>query len=460
MLDLVQKFVSSCRVSDLRISTSEVIDCSRQLKLINSVDEEQFKTVLRANFAKSHRDQAKFDYLYNLFFKSMNEDADLSGFESYDDQINDVLDLLKNQNDLNDLDNSIMEFLDGEPKDFLSEIQSIRDMEDYDTPRVVKSNMAQLAGKLQIMLQLNKTKDRILELVKNQENYSDDEREAIDSHFRNLLNTANSLINKDPRPYNESIKNVQSHNKHYDKIGESPFSSLTSEEIEEVRVVIDKLVKKLKDIVSRRYYSKNKGVLDIKKTIRRSAKYHNIPIEIKFKDKPLRKGKVVTLCDISGSVWSAARFMLNLLYSLQDCFSKVKSYVFVSELADVTSFFQDYEINEAIKKVLTDTDINYEANTDYGETFSMFRRDHLHELDKKTTLIIIGDARSNYFNPQQNILNEMRDRCRRVIWLNPEEEKFWDTGDSEMYNYLPYCHEVRSCNNLNQLIDFIEELIL
>ena len=88
------------------------------------------------------------------------------------------------------------------------------------------------------------------------------------------------------------------------------------------------------------------------------------------------------------------------------------------------------------------------------------KREYIDILNKKTTLIIIGDGRNNYFNPEEAILEEMRDKCRRVIWLNPDPEQFWYSGDSEMRLYENYCHELRACRNLNQLLDFIKGLVL
>jgi uncharacterized protein with von Willebrand factor type A (vWA) domain len=201
-------------------------------------------------------------------------------------------------------------------------------------------------------------------------------------------------------------------------------------------------------------------MVDVKKTIQRSVKYLGVPLEIVRRSRPPRKGKIVTLCDVSGSVWSTARFMLNILYSLQTCFSRVKSYVFIERPVDVTSFFMSNEPNKAIQKILNDPRINYNARTDYGMAFQHFRDDHFRELDKKTTLIIIGDARSNYLNSREPLLESMRDRCRRLIWLNPEQKKFWGSGDSEMMRYQDHCNEARACGNLNQLIDFIEALVL
>lgn len=95
--------------------------------------------------------------------------------------------------------------------------------------------------------------------------------------------------------------------------------------------------------------------------------------------------------------------------------------MFVSGLAEVTDIFENEEINHAIEKVLKEVDIDYLAQTDYGETFRQFRDKHMDALNK-TTLIIIGDARSNYFHPEDRILEEMREKCRRLIWLNPEPE--------------------------------------
>ena len=227
-----------------------------------------------------------------------------------------------------------------------------------------------------------------------------------------------------------------------------------------MREVIEQFVRKLKDTISRRYAVKNRGALDVKKTLRRAAGYQGIPVELFFRNRPPRKAKIVTLCDVSGSVWSAARFMLNMLYSLQECFTQVRSFVFVAGLDEVTRIFEDCEINQAIDKVLKEADIEYNAATDYGFTFRQFKKDFMDILNKKTTLIIIGDGRSNYSNPEDQILEEMREKCRRVIWLNPETQYFWYTGDSEMRAYQACCTEVRPCQNLNQLLDFIKSLVL
>jgi uncharacterized protein with von Willebrand factor type A (vWA) domain len=235
---------------------------------------------------------------------------------------------------------------------------------------------------------------------------------------------------------------------------------LTPKEVAEMRAVIQQLVRKLKDAVGRRAAVRARGLLDVKKTLRRASQYQGVPMEIVFRQRPPRKGRIVVLCDISGSVWSSARFMLNMLYSLQECFSRVRSFVFIAGIDEVTRFFDTFEVNQAIDKVLHEANIAYGASTDYGLTLREFKRGYLDTLNKKTTLIIIGDGRTNYTNPEAEILDEMRELCRRIIWLNPETEQFWYSGDSEMRRYEACCHEVRPCRNLNQLLAFIEDLVL
>jgi hypothetical protein len=311
------------------------------------------------------------------------------------------------------------------------------------------------------MLQINKAASAANALVA--ENYAKSNfavRHDLTSYFAERVATARSILMYEPRPGDISTRKTKTDEQKFKGLGEKSFSSFTREELEEMREAIDKLVRKLKNIVSRLFCVRNRGNLDVKKTLRASAKYNGVPLDIKYRRKTKRKSRIVTLCDVSGSVWAAARFMLNLLYSLQDCFDKVNSFVFIDHLSEVTAIFEEHDINEAIRLILEESDVHYDAPTDYGETLRNFKKDYMDILTKKTTLIIVGDGRCNYMNPEDAILGQMRERCRRVIWLNPEQESLWGTGDSEIRSYMHHCHEVRQCRNVNQLFTFIEELVL
>ncbi|MBF0101808.1 MAG: VWA domain-containing protein [Desulfobacterales bacterium] len=459
MIEVVQQFAACCRAAGLKVSTAEVLDCFRHIELIELVDEDQFRTALRTNFVKTRREQGKFDRLYHLFFHELRTEIDIAHSSPLSEIVQNIMDQFP-KNQMDSSQQAILEFVSGNPVQFLKKVQEIQT--EGDPPvQAIRSNLGSLTRRLNLMLRMNAVQEMLFSfLTENQSQIAWETQQSLQTYVSRRLDNARKYLGEDAQMYQGGIDRVTSYEKHLNQLGDKPFSSLTPKEIEEMREVIAQLVRKLKDAVSLRYAKQDKGIIDVKQTLRQSVKYQGIPIKIIFRKRPPRKGKIVTLCDVSGSVWSAARFMLNMLYSLQECFTKVRSFVFVAELDEVTSIFETNEINQAIDKALKEAQISYHADTDYGAALRQFKRCYMDALNKKTTLIIIGDGRSNYGNPEEDILDEMREKCRRVVWLNPEPKAFWYSGDSEMRTYEGYCHQVRVCNNLNQLIDFINELVL
>jgi len=460
MVNLILKFVSISRAAGLRISTSEVLDCLNQLKLVDILDEAQFEAALRANFAKSRREQFHFDRLYELFFHELRQEPNIAHADSLAEQMRDMLQALFPEPNGNSAMQALLDFLGGDPLLFLQRLQQ-GFLEGEGKGGGMGANLGPMIQRLELMLQMNALEDALLKYLTDQRDRLHWEtRRDLKELFEARLASARRLLTGQTRHREDDRRVVDSYQQHLERLGEVHFASLTQKEVEGMREVIEQLVRKLKDIASRRHAVKNRGTLDVKKTLRRAAGYQGIPVELFFRSRPPRKTKIVTLCDVSGSVWSAARFMLNMLYSLQECFTQVRSFVFVAGLEEVTRIFEDFEINQAIEKVLREVDIEYNAATDYGLTFRQFKKQYMDILNKKTTLIIIGDGRTNYGNPEDQILAEMREKSRRVIWLNPETQYFWNTGDSEMRTYQDCCDEVRPCQNLNQLLDFIKSLVL
>ena len=461
MVKLIGQFVSCCRAAGLRVSTSEVLDTLKQLELIDPTDEVQFSAVLRANFAKSLRELKHFERLYHLFFHEMRVNAeDMRQAASQIGRIREATDLLRKKPHDNPMYDAVADFLAGNPMALLAEMRRIATESD-DAASPARFNLGPLASRFNVLLQINAAANAVAALLENNDlNMTPAERHELAAHFEERVQAARSILVYDPQAGEAVAKKVKTYEQRVRDLGEKAFSSFTREEVEEMREAIDRLVRKLKNIVSRRFAVRDRGNLDVKKTLRASAKYDGVPLDIQYRRKSLRKSRIVTLCDVSGSVWAAARFMLNLVYSLQDCFDKVNSFVFIDQLTNVTGIFEEQDISEAIRVVMEEADVHYSAPTDYGETLRNFNKDYMDLLTKKTTLIIVGDGRSNYMNPEDAILGAMRERCRRVIWLNPEPENLWGTGDSEIQTYLRHCHEVRACRNVNQLFTFIEELVI
>jgi len=238
------------------------------------------------------------------------------------------------------------------------------------------------------------------------------------------------------------------------------FSSLSDQEIQQMQEVVAQLVQRLKTKVGLLERRRRRGRLDVRRTLRRNLQYGGTPMELLFRDRKRKKTEVMALCDVSSSVWTASRFMLNLLYAIQDQFSKVRSFVFVSDLGEVTEFFSRYETNEAIRKALKEAGIQYHSYTDYGDVLLRFREEHLGEVNSRTVVIIIGDGRNNRLPSRAWVLEEIKERARQLIWLNPEPRATWGLGDSAMPEFSPHCTVVEECRNLRQLAAFIEGLVV
>jgi uncharacterized protein with von Willebrand factor type A (vWA) domain len=138
----------------------------------------------------------------------------------------------------------------------------------------------------------------------------------------------------------------------------------------------------------------------------------------------------------------------------------VRSFVFVSDLAECTNLFQQHQIQRAVDLAYSGGVVNVYANSNFGRSFKMFEARYLDAVTPKTTVIIIGDARNNYNPPEAWALAAIKERARRVLWLNPEPPASWAFGDSAMRDYEPYCDRVETVSNLASLAKVVDTLVL
>jgi uncharacterized protein len=223
-----------------------------------------------------------------------------------------------------------------------------------------------------------------------------------------------------------------------------------------IQEVVFRMAKKLAALHSRRKKVFKRGQLNVPRTLRHNMAYDGAIFDLHWKSVKIDRPKVFAICDVSGSVANYARFMLMFLYSLEEVMPKVRSFAFSSDLAEVTELFERNKIEDAIAKALRDYS---GGSTDYGQAFVDFKKNCLDDVDNRTTIIILGDARNNYGDPRTDILKEMYDRCKRLIWLNPESRNSWHVGDAEMRRYSPYCHQVEECNSLMHLERIVGNLL-
>jgi uncharacterized protein with von Willebrand factor type A (vWA) domain len=242
-------------------------------------------------------------------------------------------------------------------------------------------------------------------------------------------------------------------------LSDKPLFALSPDEVAQMKAVVARLARKIKDALALRQRQEEKGRLDSRRTIRQSLQYGGVPMEVRFRRRHREKPKLVTMCDVSDSVRNASRFMLQLVWSLQECFSKVRSYVFVSEIAEVTQAFSTYPVDKAIDWALKSSPVDYHCRSDFGYAFSRYVRTELDSLDRKTTILMLGDARNNYNDPQAWALRQIRERVKGIIWLNPEGQWGWGIGDSVMPLYAPSCDVVKECRTVGQLVEVVDQLV-
>ena len=234
------------------------------------------------------------------------------------------------------------------------------------------------------------------------------------------------------------------------------LSNLEKRNFKDVQEIVFKMAKKLVSIHSKRRKTFKRGQLDIRKTLRSNMQYDGMLFDLKWKSQKVDRPKVMCICDVSGSVSNYSRFLLMFLYSLAEILPKVRSFAFSSDLGEVTRLFQQSKLEDAMAKTMRDYG---NGSTDYGQMLADFRSHVLKDVDSKTTVIILGDARNNYGDPKSEILREVYNKAQRVIWLNPEPKSSWTVGDAEMKKYAPCCHQTEVCNSLVHLERVVGNLL-
>jgi uncharacterized protein with von Willebrand factor type A (vWA) domain len=466
-------FTNLLRKSGIRVSVAESIDAFQALEGLSVGDREVFQDVLRATLVKRSDDIPSFDQLFDLywsgFYDSLKESFETASQALAEEGI-----------DLEDLTRRLQEQLpDGELEELeLSELaRALLTSDLSELERLIRAAAEQAGiGRIENMLQIGFLTRRLL-----------DELNA-EGAARNLLELAARLraaglgdaqadalgrlaerfleaLRRSARNFVE--RELQTRNFDYmekfrrETLLEKSFYNLTQEEIQRMREVVARLAQKIKNVLSIRRRRLKRGKLDLHTMLRRNMSHGGVPFELAFKERRKDRPKLVILCDVSSSVANVSRFMLQFVYSLQEAFTKIRSFVFVAELGEVTQVFHDSDVNAAIEKALDGADvINVYTRSNFGSAFETFWRDHLSAVDTKTTVLVLGDARNNYNDPKGWCLRDIQSKAKNVVWLNPESPSAWGFGDSVMNRYLAYCDVAHECRNLRQLSKIVDRLVL
>jgi uncharacterized protein with von Willebrand factor type A (vWA) domain len=199
--------------------------------------------------------------------------------------------------------------------------------------------------------------------------------------------------------------------------------------------------------------------VDVRRTMRASLETGGVPVVIKQRPRRPRRPEIYVLCDVSTSVTSASVFFLSVLHALHDAFRKMRSFVFIERISEVTAIFErerDFKtVSELIGRDAGVADIS--GYTDYGRVWTEFRTLVEDDLHPRATVIVLGDARTNGRDPRADVFAEVAARAGRTFWLNPEPRLYWNYGDSVIAAYERYCTAFE-CWTTRQLEDFVKAL--
>lgn len=237
------------------------------------------------------------------------------------------------------------------------------------------------------------------------------------------------------------------------------FLQMRRADLEDLRRELYPMARRLAARLAREQRSRRRGPLDFRRTVRASMATGGVPIQTHHRPRRPHRSELVVLCDVSGSVANFATFTLMLVFALREVFTKVRAFTFVDDITEVTDQFQPGAdlVDVMTGLVASSAHAARMGRTNYGRAFSRFVESHADALTPKTSLLILGDARSNYADLSMPALHEMVDRTRHQWWLNPEVRRQWDTGDSVASRYGALVPMVE-CRNLTQLAEFVKDL--
>lgn len=445
MLDRLTGFVDALRAGGIPVSTSEAADASLALKEIEWDSRSRFRTALFSSTVKSPAHRDAFNILFDVYFPESPGDHELRLHEESEDLIADLADALS-EGDLVRLEALLREAVDrfagmipGRPVGGRYYQWKVEQALGLDALRgaiaeALADGSLTEGSPLALLLGREEAAGLIAEL-----------RRRLERIIRTRLvaeRGPEAMARALARPLPEEID----------------FLQATGEDLAEMRRTVAALARRLAARLSYRHHHGGRGRLDFRRTIRASLQTGGVPVSPRFRRRTQR-AELVVLCDLSGSVAAFSRFALMLLYALSQHFRKIRSFAFVDAIDEVTHFFEGSDLDGAAKRLRAEANVVWlDGHSDYGRCFARFVTDYPDALTPHATVLVLGDARSNFRAPEEWTIHQIANRTRRAYLLNPEPRRHWNTGDSIVGKYESAFDAVIEVRNLRQLAAFVERI--
>ena len=422
---LAPRLVSFCeelRGEGVAIGTSEILDAFEALDTVPWTREEDFREALAATVAKSQEDRRVFELLFDRYFfraaesealeRGIGEDRRYDGGEGLD--LNELREAVRQ---------AIADGRDGEMRD-LARLAIAAFGRQGEGSGVIGVDVQRIRRTLGLQSQGRGEKG---DVALDREQINQFERHLRRELERDLIERTEKL--PPSRPLAELDRVTQ-------------------------------LKRRLATLGHEQRGRRRGAAVDMRRTMRASLDTGGVPLRLKYRPKHPRRPEIYVLCDVSTSVTSASVFFLSVLHALHDSFRKLRSFVFIERISEVTDVFErerDFRsISERISREGGVADVS--GYTDYGRVWLEFLEEIVDDLGPRSTVIVLGDARTNGREPQAEVFAQIAERAGRTFWLNPEPRLYWNYGDSVMSAYEPYCDGVFECWTTKQLEGFVNAL--
>jgi uncharacterized protein len=424
------------RSEGVKVGSAEILDAFGALGEVSWTDREDFREALAATLAKSQEDRRVFELVFDrFFFRAVEAEAVEKGLKEERFRGGERIDLEELRQQILD---AIRAGSDGDMSD-LARLAVAALGGQGETSGVIGVDVQRIRRTLELRQQSTRT-DPDRDDTLDRENLR-----RFEAHLRRELERA--LIHR-----TESLPPAKPLAEYDRALPGGPLQDLA-----QVHRVVAQLKRRLATSGHEMRGRRKSRVVDVRRTMRASLETGGVPLRLRYRAKRPRRPEIYVLCDVSTSVTSASVFFLSVLHALHDTFRKLRSFAFVERIDEVTEIFDSERTFQAVsQKIAREAGVaDVSGYTDYGRVWKEFLERVSDDLDPRSTVIVLGDARTNGREPHAPLFGRIADQAGRTFWLNPEPRLYWNYGDSVMAAYEPYCDGAFECWTTKQLEQFV-----
>lgn len=458
MRENLHRFFRAARGAGVHVSPAESIDAMRAVAQVGLTDRAILRDALLLTLAKSQDEKLALGDCFDLFFSQPEPRQDQPEANS-DDASQDA----DQQADQSPSSGSMSEPGEGQPPESLGALAQMLLSQDRNAIQAAIASASGAASLSDIRystqrgifssrildaMGLRRLRDDLDALTATNPSLAERLRAALDALREAVRDTVSQGLALYAREEAENLRNEILRN--------APLARIERRQVAEMRALIRQIARRLRERYSKPRKRQRRGHLDVRRTLRRNAAWGGIPFLTAWKRKHRDRPKIVALCDVSGSVAQVSDFFLLLIHSLHEVVDDVRSFAFSSHLIEVSEILEKKSPEEAMAEIMSKVGF---GSSDYGSSLVDFEKDFMSSLTPQTTVIVLGDARSNNLDPRADILRRISERSKRLVWLNPEGRLAWGFGDSEMPRYATFCSVVRQCATAQQLERAVSDIV-